>query len=129
MKEKVVYNLFTYLITAVWLINGLFCKLLNWVPRHQQIVTNILGNQYAEVLTRAIGISEIIMAIWIISGIKSRINALLQIIIIAIMNVLEFFLTPELLLWGRLNLLFALFFIVLIYWNEFVLHKKIIQQP
>ena len=125
MKEKTLYNLLTYLIALVWLVNGLFCKVLNWVPRHEQIVASILGNQYADVLTKAIGIAEILMAIWIISGIKSRINAWLQMLIIALMNFLEFLLVPDLLLWGRLNLLFAILFIAIIYCNEFVLHKKI----
>jgi hypothetical protein len=28
------YQLLNYLIAAVWLVNGLFCKVLNLVPRH-----------------------------------------------------------------------------------------------
>jgi len=44
------------------------------------------------------------------------------------MNTLEFILVPDLLLWGRLNSLFALLFISLVYYNEFVLNKKLIQQ-
>jgi len=98
------------------------------VPGHERIVARILGDQYAGILTKVIGIAEILMAIWIVSGIKTRLNALLQILIITAMNILEFFLAPDLLLWGRLNLLFALLFSALLYWNEFLLHKKIIQQ-
>ena len=128
MKEKTIYKLVIYLTAAVWLINGLFCKILNMVPRHGQIVTRILGSQYADIHTKAIGMAEILMALWIISGIQSRLNAIMQILIIITMNILEFFLAPDLLLWGRLNLLFALLFSALIYWNEFILHKKIIQQ-
>jgi uncharacterized membrane protein YphA (DoxX/SURF4 family) len=127
-KRKIIYNLLAYFIASVWLVNGLFCKVLNIVPRHGQIVANILGDQYAEVFTKAIGIAEIIMTLWIVSGIKSRLNALMQIIIIGAMNILEFLLVPDLLLWGKFNLLFAMLFIVLIYWNEFALHKKIIRQ-
>ena len=98
------------------------------VPRHGQIVTRILGSQYAEIYTKAIGMAEILMALWIISGIQSKLNAIMQKLIIITMNMLEFILVPDLLLWGRLNLLFALLFSALIYWNEFILHKKIIQQ-
>ncbi|MBS1603980.1 MAG: hypothetical protein JST42_15035 [Bacteroidetes bacterium] len=47
-----------YLISAVWLINGLFCKVLNLVPRHGKIVARIIGGPHAEVLTRLIGFSE-----------------------------------------------------------------------
>jgi hypothetical protein len=64
------------------------------------------------------------MAIWIISGFKARVNAVTQIAIIATMNTLEFILVPDLLLWGKLNALFAFLFIVLIYFNEFFLNKK-----
>jgi DoxX-like family len=113
-----------YLIATIWLINGLFCKLLNLVPRHQQIVARFFGNEYAPLLTKIIGISEIFMAIWILSRIKTKLNAVTQIIIIAVMNMLEFLFAPDLLLWGRLNLLFAFILILVIYYNEFVLNKK-----
>jgi uncharacterized membrane protein YphA (DoxX/SURF4 family) len=115
----------TYFIALVWLVNGLYCKVLNGVPRHQEIVGSILGNEYAFILTKLIGISEIFMAIWVISGIKTRLNAVVQISIIAAMNVLEFFLVPDLLLWGRFNSLFALIFIGIIYFNEFVLSHSL----
>ena len=117
-----------YLTAAVWIANGLFCKLLNLVPRHQEIVARILGNEHAGLLTKAIGVSEIAMAIWIISGIKPRLSAITQIIIIAAMNVLEFILAPDLLLWGRFNLLFAIMFIILIYLNEFYLRNRSAQR-
>src|ERR1700743_3504923 len=123
--KRKVYKTLNYLIATVWLVNGLLCKVLDLVPRHQLIVSRILGNAHAFFLTKVIGISEIFMAIWIISNIKSRINALIQIIVIGIMNVIEFILVPDLLLWGKANLVFAIMFIVLIYYNEFVLNKKI----
>ena len=109
----------TYLIALVWFVNGFFCKVLNLVPRHQEIVGRILGIDYAPFLTRAIGISEIFMAIWILSGIKTRFNVLAQMSIIAMMNVLEFSLVPDLLLWGKMNIICAFAFIGVIYFNEF----------
>lgn len=63
------------------------------------------------------------MAIWIVSGIAKRSNAIVQTAIIATMNVLEFFLAPDLLLWGRMNALFAFLFILLIAYKEFCLEK------
>jgi hypothetical protein len=111
-----------YLVAAVWLVNGLFCKVLNLVPRHQQIVARITGEAHAAALTRAIGFAEIAMAVWILSGIKPRLNAITQIVVIAAMNTLEFFLAPDLLLWGRFNALYAFLFILLIY-NVFLLKK------
>jgi DoxX-like family len=83
-----------------------------------------LGETYSPLLTKAIGISEIIMAVWIISGIFPRFNAWTQIIIIATMNILEFMLVPDLLLWGKINAFFAFIFILLIYYKAVILDKS-----
>jgi hypothetical protein len=115
--------LFTALIALVWLVNGLFCKVLHLVPRHELIVSRILGPEYAGPLTVAIGIGEIMVAAWTVSGIYKRYNAMLQITLVAVMNILEFILAPDLLLFGRFNIVFAAFFITFIYINEFVLKK------
>jgi len=124
MNRRTIHTILCYFIAAVWIANGLFCKVLNLVPRHQEIVGRILGDEYAVLLTKAIGISEILMALWILSGIKARWNALAQALIIGIMNMLEFTLVPDLLLWGRLNIIFAGLFILLILYNEFLLNSK-----
>ena len=125
MKPSTTAKIINYFIAAVWLVNGLFCKILKLVPRHQEIVATILGQEHARLLTIAIGISEVLMALWILSGIKSRLNTLLQIAVITVMNTLEFILVPGLLLWGRFNALFALLLILVIYYNEFHLKPKI----
>lgn len=117
-------KIITYIIALVWLVNGLYCKVLNQVPRHQEIVSRILGQEYGSFFTVAIGVAEIAMSIWVFSRIKARINAIMQIVIIGIMNILEYFLVPDLLLWGKYNSLFAFLFIVLIYVNEFHLRKQ-----
>lgn len=121
------HKIINSIIALVWLLNGLFCKVLNLVPRHQQIVATILGSEYSRTFTISIGIAETLMAVWILSGYRSRLNAILQIAVIVIMNALEFFLVPDLLLWGRLNALFAFLFILLIYFNEFYIRKKSVQ--
>jgi len=124
MTLKTVHKLLTFIIAAVWFVNGLICKILNYVPRHEEIVASILGGN-SFLFTILIGSAEVLMAVWILSGIKSRINAILQILIIMSMNVLEFTLAPDLLLWGRFNILFAIAFSILIYFNQFILKKKI----
>ncbi|WP_339893124.1 DoxX-like family protein [uncultured Algibacter sp.] len=128
MKIRKIYKILTFCIATVWIVNGLFCKVLNLVPRHDQIVTRILGDDYSRVLTILIGLSEILMAIWVLSKFKSKLNAIAQIAIVGLMNTLEFILVPDLLLWGKLNSLFALLFILVVYFNEFYLNKKITQQ-
>lgn len=118
------HKILNYLIAAVWLLNGLFCKVLNLVPRHEEIVRRILGEEHSAFLTKAIGAAEICMAIWILSRIMPRLNALTQMFIVGLMNVIEFFLASDLLLWGKANIVFAAFFIMLVYYNEFVLNKR-----
>lgn len=126
MNKQLLNRMATIFIAIVWLVNGLYCKVQNFVPRHQEIVGKILHleNQTARIFTIIIGISEILMAVWILSRIKHRLNAITQIVIIATMNILEFILAPDLLLWGKLNSVFAYLFILVIYYNEFVLTSK-----
>ncbi len=125
MNNKTLHTVLSYFIALVWLINGLYCKVLHFVPRHQQIVASILNKEHARTITILIGLSEIVMAIWTLSRFKSRLNAIFQIIIIVAMNILEFILVPDLLLWGKFNLVFALLFIAMIYYNAFILNTNL----
>jgi len=124
---RLLHKILTICIATVWIVNGLVCKVFNLVPRHEQIVAQILGDDYSRILTVLIGLSEIVMAIWFISNYKSKLNAITQIVIVATMNMLEFILVPDLLLWGQLNSLFALVFMLLVYINEFLLKRKLSQ--
>ena len=123
MNRTTLHKILTVLISIVWLVNGLVCKVLGLVPRHQMIVSRILGDNYAFIATKAIGTFEILMFIWVISRIRSRFSAIAQIIIVAAMNTLEFILVPDLLLFGKLNSVVALIFIFVVYYNEFVLNS------
>ena len=114
----------TISIALVWFTNGLFCKVLNLVPRHQEIVERILGETYASPITKTIGVLEIGMSIWVLSGIRSRFSAIFQLVIIATMNSLEFALAPDLLLFGRMNIVYAFLFMIIIYLNEFHIKTK-----
>jgi len=126
MTARLLYKVLIYCIAAVWLINGLLCKVMNLVPRHTQIVERILGVAFARPLTIAIGIAEIGMAIWIVAGIKPKFCALTQILIVGIMNIIEFMIVRDLLLWGKFNILFAAMFVIIVYYTEFVLHKRLL---
>lgn len=95
--------------------------MLGLVPRHQEIVAQILGPSFAEPLTILIGLSEIAMGLWILTGKQKRFTAAVQIGIVLTMNLLETFLARDLLLWGSWNLLFALLFCGLVYFHGFVL--------
>ncbi|MFN8713526.1 MAG: DoxX-like family protein [Bacteroidota bacterium] len=128
MSDKNKHTILIYILSTVWLVNGLVCKVLNLVPRHEEIVAQILGAEHSRLFTVLIGLSEVIMAIWIFSKFKSKLNAVAQITVVAVMNTLEFILVPDLLLWGKLNSFYALLFIGLVYYTEFVLNKKIRQK-
>lgn len=119
----------TLFIASVWLVNGLICKLLNLVPRHQLIVARILGPAHATAFTRIIGILEIGICAWVLSGIWPATCTWLQILLVAVMNIIEFFLARDLLLFGRVNALIAAFLIFLIYFNAFLLPDFLAPTP
>lgn len=112
-----------FLTSLVWIINGLYCKILNQVPRHTEIVSRLLSKDYARELTIVIGCSEILMSIWILTKIQSKWNAWTQISIVLIMNIIEFSFASDLLLWGKINIVFALIFCFVVYFNEYKLNK------
>lgn len=119
------YQILRISFAVVWFVNGFYCKILGFVPRHEFIVAKILGFDYAQQFTLAIGWAEVIMGFWILSGYKSKFNAIVQIVIVLLMNVLETIIAPELLLWGSMNLVFAIVFVVLIFINEFIIAKRL----
>lgn len=118
------HKIISIIIALVWLINGLVCKLLNLVPRHEQIVARILDTEHSRIITVLIGIAEIGMAVWILTGYKPKWSAWLQITVVMVMNILETLLAPDLLLWGRWNMLFALFFVSLVYFHACMMVQK-----
>lgn len=123
MKNKL-NEIFTTLIASVWLINGLYCKILNQVPRHEALAAKILNTNNSRVAIIIIGVLEVILAIWVFLKYKQKTNAVLQICIVILMNTLEFIYARELLLWKELNMFFALIFIVLVYINAFYFNQS-----
>lgn len=121
--KYIIYRISRYVIALVWLINGLFCKVFDLVPRHQQIVDRILNISNGSILTILIGISEVAMFIWIISGLFKKFNAITQVVVIIGMNILEYLLAKDLLLWGQYNLFYALGLCGIILYTEFILSK------
>ena len=118
------HRLVTVLIASVWIGFGLLCKVLHFVPRHEEIVARILGEAHAGLMTRGIGMLEMLLGLWVLTGLKKRLTAIVQMTLVGTMNVLETLLAPDLLLWGRFNALFAVAFISVIYVNEWVLVER-----
>ena len=115
----------TYLIALIWFTNGLICKVIGLVPRHQAIVAQILGAEHAYLFTKLIGVSEVLMSFWIVTRWQRKMNVIVQCVIIALMNTLEFILVPDLLLWGKWNSFFALILIGSILLNERYYQKQV----
>jgi hypothetical protein len=86
-------------------------------------VEEILSTAHPKTITHLIGYAESIFALVILSGIARRLIALTQITFILLMNIIEFILVPDLLLFGHGNLLIAICFSFLIYLNEFIYQK------
>lgn len=53
--QRLPYILTTTIISLVWFVNGFFCKILNLVPSHQEIVARILREQYSWFFTNVGG--------------------------------------------------------------------------
>lgn len=103
-----------WFLAAVWLVNGLWCKVLDGVPRHRLIVGRVLGEEYAGELTVAIGLGEMLLALMILLGWRMRLLFGLQAALVLAMNILEMLLAPDLLLWGHVNMVFACCFVFLL---------------
>lgn len=121
------YVIIKYGIAMVWIINGLLCKMLNLVPRHEHIIASILGEDHARLFAVIIGIAEVMMAFWILSNLWSHVCAITQIVIVLSMNVMELMIAPDLLLWGSMNILFAGIFVGVVWYSEFVLINKLLK--
>ena len=110
----------TILIGSVWVFHGLFSKVSNGVPRHRQIVGRILGEGIADRATLVIGILEILLGLWIFSGIRRRTCALVQTLALVSMNFLEILRARDLLISAAGMVALNLGFIALIwYWASF----------
>ena len=113
------FSVLNYLIAAIWLANGLFCKVFNLVPRHTEIVERILLDHGSRFMTVLIGFGETLIAGWILSKNSPRTCAIIQAILIVTMNIIELTLTPDLLLFGIWNGVLALILVILVLINGF----------
>jgi hypothetical protein len=72
-------------LAAVWLYQGLWCKLLSGSRLHMEIVASVLPAVAHGVLL-AVGAAECALAIWILAGIRLRAAAIAQTLMLAGMN-------------------------------------------
>jgi uncharacterized membrane protein YphA (DoxX/SURF4 family) len=74
---------------AVWFTFGTVFKILGAVPRHREIVAEIIGRENAPLLTGLIGFAETALGLWFLSGFFPRSCAVTQTIAIVSMNAME----------------------------------------
>src|SRR5579871_1102705 len=85
-------------IGSVWIFHGLYSKVLNGIPRHRLIVGKILGIERAGIATKTIGLLELLLGVWAITGWLPVWCAAVQTLALIAMNSLEIILARELLI-------------------------------
>lgn len=75
-------------VAAVWLYEGLWCKLLGGDPNQLAVVKAVprLGPVVGAVFLRALGVIEVAMGVWALSGFEPRTCALAQTVLLAGLN-------------------------------------------
>jgi uncharacterized membrane protein YphA (DoxX/SURF4 family) len=75
-------------IAAVWLYEGLWCKLLGRVPHQVDVVAAhpLFGARSARLVLQAIGVVEVLLAVWVLSGWQPWLAALAQTTLLVGMN-------------------------------------------
>jgi uncharacterized membrane protein YphA (DoxX/SURF4 family) len=116
LKSTPLHRLAAVFIAGVWIFHGLYSKILNGIPRHKMIVGEILGETMADAAVIVIGVLEILLGCWVLSGIRRRLNAAVQTLALVAMNTLEILLAREFLISAGGMVLLNLCFITLIWW-------------
>jgi uncharacterized membrane protein YphA (DoxX/SURF4 family) len=88
-------------VASVWLVHGLYNKLLGGSPRHLAIVQAVpgLSGSTGVHLLAAVGLCEVALALWVLSGRAPRACAATQTAVLLSMNVIELTFARSLLLW------------------------------
>ena len=75
-------------VSCVWLYEGLWCKLLNGEPRQVQVVEAVprYGPRVGLVFLKLLGIIEVGLALWILSGVAPLVCALVQTVLLIALN-------------------------------------------
>ena len=90
-----------YAVAAVWLVHGVYNKLLGGSPRHLAIVQSVPGLEgpAGAAVLAAVGVFEVAIAAWVLSRRAPRACAAVQTVALLSMNVVELTYARHLLLW------------------------------
>ena len=75
-------------VALVWFYEGLWCKVLAVSAEHRSVLSSVPGlARQADLLLMEIGLLETALGIWVLSGYRPQSAALVQIILLSVMNI------------------------------------------
>lgn len=76
-------------IAAVWLYEGLWCKILGRMPSQLDVVESVprLGPQFGRAFLKSLGIVEVAIAVWVVLGLAPGLCAIVQTVLLVVLNV------------------------------------------
>jgi 1,6-anhydro-N-acetylmuramate kinase len=104
------------LVASVWIFHGLYSKLLHGIPRHREIVARVLGPAFATPVTIAVGLAEILLGAWVLTGHARIACATIQTLALIAMNTLEIWRARDLLIHPTGMVALNLAFLALAWW-------------
>jgi uncharacterized membrane protein YphA (DoxX/SURF4 family) len=89
IKSAAATWLLRFTVAAVWLYHGLWNKLLSPAGRHAEIVQSaqVLAGIPQATMLIIIGVVEVTVAVWVLSGAAPRVAATVQTVLLILMNV------------------------------------------
>jgi hypothetical protein len=75
-------------VAAVWMYEGLWCKLLGRVPSQLSVITAVprLGARFGAPFLKALGFVEVALAIWVLAGVAPALCAIAQSTLLIALN-------------------------------------------
>jgi uncharacterized membrane protein YphA (DoxX/SURF4 family) len=76
-------------VAAVWLYEGFWCKILGRMQSQLQVVKAVprLGPLFGSPFLKAIGVVEVALAVWVMSGIAPGACAIVETVFLVVLNV------------------------------------------
>jgi len=76
-------------VAAVWLYEGLWCKLLGREPNQARVVGAVpqLGARFSVPFLKMLGIVEVVLALWVLSRLAPVLCALAQTVLLVALNI------------------------------------------
>ena len=75
-------------VAAVWLYEGLWCKVFGRAPLEAQVVAKVprFGPLIGQSFLKALGVVEVVLAAWVISGIHPGVCAITEVALLVVLN-------------------------------------------